>query len=312
MSGAEPVSRDQPAPVLSAGAGAPLAHAAMLLYALIISTSFPVGAALTSHVEPVVLTFLRFLLATAIFAALVTARRNWYRPSARQFAGYAWIGVLLASYFILMFEALRWTTTINTSAIFTLLPAMSAAIAFVLLGQRISRIQQACLALGALGAATVLFGEDLAKLSGFGLGYGEALFFTGCIAFAAYMPFVRKLHGTEPLIAFTFWVLAMGSVLLFAVALPMLAEIDWAGLPGKVYAGIVYLAVFPTAGTFYLGKYASLRLPSGPVMGYTYLVPGFVVAQELALGAPWPGAFVIAGAALALVATLVLQVAGRR
>lgn len=279
----------------------------MLLYALLISTSFPVGAAITAHLDPVVLTFFRFLLATAIFAGLVTATRGWYRPGLRQLAGSTWIGVLLAAYFIAMFEALRFTTPINTSAIFTLVPAMSAMIAYALLGQRISRTQRLCLALGAGGAVAVLFGEDLAKLSAFQLGYGEALFFSGCIAFAAYMPFVRKLHRDEPLAGFTFWVLLSGSCVLFCAALASFLDVDWAGMPLKVWAGVAYLAVFPTAGTFYLGKYASLRLPSGPVMGYTYLVPGFVVAESLLLGGPFPGGFVVAGAVIAALATLALQ-----
>lgn len=284
----------------------------MLLYVLLISTSFPVGVAITADLDPVVLTMFRFMLATGIFAGLVSVAGGWYRPNARQMAGYAWIGGLLAFYFIAMFEALRWTTAINASAIFTLVPAMAAVIAWFLLRQRISKLQLVCLGFGAMGAIAVLFGEDLAKLSAFSLGYGEALFFAGCIAFAAYMPFVRRLHGSEPLSSFTFWVLLAGSVLLFLVAAPKLAAIDWANLPVKVYLGIAYLAVFPTAGTFYLGKFASLRLPSGPVMSYTYLVPGFVVLEELALGGSWPGAYVIAGALLAAVATLTLQIGGRR
>lgn len=304
-----------PAPTRPVGAGAisgrALAHAAMLIYALLISTSFPVGAAITADLDPIVLTMFRFMLATGIFAGLVTLNRGWFRPSGRQMAGYAWIGLLLALYFIAMFEALRWTTTINASAIFTLVPVMAAVIAWFLLRQGISKLQLLCLMVGALGAVAVLFGEDLAKLSAFSLGYGEALFFSGCIAFAAYMPFVRRLHGSEPLSSFTFWVLLTGSVLLFLAAAPKLADVDWMHLPLKVYLGVAYLAVFPTAGTFYLGKFASLRLPAGPVMGYTYLVPGFVVVEELALGASWPGGFVIAGALLAAVATLILQLGGK-
>ncbi|AXS41739.1 DMT family transporter [Breoghania sp. L-A4] len=311
MSDAVPVANDS-APAHPAGAEIGLAHAAMLLFALIISTSFPLGAAIASELDPVVLTLLRFVLATALFGGLVTARGGWYRPGLRQAGGYLWIGSLLALYFISMFEALRWTSAVNTSALFTLVPVVAAVVAYFLLGQRISRLQRVCLGLGAAGALVVLFGEDLAQLSAFRLGHGELVFIVGCVAYGTYIPFVRKAHGREPLVSFTFWCLAASTLILALASLPRLGGVDWTGLPSHIYLGIAYLAVFPTAITFYLSKYAGLRLPSGPLMGYTYLVPGFVVVEELILGGPWPGPYVIGGVLLTAIVTVILQIGGRR
>ena len=56
-----------------ASAGQARAHGAMLVYAFLVSTSFPVGAAITRGLDPVVLTCLRFALAALTFAAVVTA-----------------------------------------------------------------------------------------------------------------------------------------------------------------------------------------------------------------------------------------------
>jgi drug/metabolite transporter (DMT)-like permease len=53
---------------------------------------------------------------------------------------------------------------------------------------------------------------------------------------------------------------------------------DWTGLPPVVYAGIFYLAVFTTAGTFFRVQFAAMRLPSGKVMAYVYLLPAIIAA----------------------------------
>lgn len=283
------------------------AHLAMLLFILVISTTFPVGEAITASLEPIALTFLRFFIATLVLAAVVLANGTWVRPSLIQGAKAAFVGSLLAFYFIAMFEALRFTSAINTGALFALIPAMTAAFGWLILGQTLSRRQLLCLVVAGFGAITVLYGDNLAALSKMSLGFGERLFLVGCVAFAAYSPFVRKFHGSESLSLFTLWVLMGGTLALFIVGLPVIAGVDWFAVPHSTYAGIVYLAVFPTALTFYLAKYASVRLPSGQVMAYTYLLPAFVVVEKTMIGGPPPSSTVVAGVAITAAATFLLH-----
>lgn len=283
------------------------AHLAMLLFILVISTTFPVGEAISPALDPRALTFLRFLLATFLFAGIVAARGEWCMPSSAQAAKATWVGSLLAFYFVAMFEGLRYTTAINTGALFALVPAMTAAIAWLLLRQTMTRLQLVCLAIAGCGALVVLYGDNIAALLNLSLGYGERMFLIGCVAFAAYSPFVRKLHGAEPLTLFTLWVLMGGSAALFVFALPAILAADWAAVPWKIYGGIAYLAVFPTALTFYLAKFATVRLPSGQVMAYTYLLPAFVVLEKMAVGDGTPGPTVFAGVAITALATFILQ-----
>ncbi|MBA5778814.1 DMT family transporter [Stappia sp. F7233] len=283
------------------------AHLAMLLFILVISTTFPVGEAITATLDPIALTFLRFLIATLVLAAVVAANRKWARPNLKQGLKASFVGSLLAFYFIAMFEALRFTSAINTGALFALIPAMTAAFAWLLLRQTLSRRQLLCLAIAGCGAIVVLYGDNLAALANLSLGFGERLFLCGCVAFAAYSPFVRKFHGTEPLSLFTLWVLMGGTMVLFIVGLPVIVQVEWSAVPPSTYAGIVYLAVFPTALTFYLAKYASVRLPSGQVMAYTYLLPAFVVIEKTLIGGPLPSQTVVTGVAITAAATFLLQ-----
>ncbi|MDJ0946164.1 MAG: DMT family transporter [Kiloniellales bacterium] len=288
-------------------AGQARAHGAMLVYAFLVSTSFPVGAAITRDLDPVVLTCLRFALAALAFAAVVSAAGEWRRPSLGGLLRYAAISLTMVGFFVLMFEALRWTDPLSAGALFTLTPLMTAVIGYLAVRQRCSLWQIACLIFGASAAAWVVFDGRLERLLAFDLGYGELLFLGGALCFAAYPPAVKRLHRGESLLLLTFWVLFSGALLLAAYGAPRIAATDWAAVPRGVFLGIAYLAVFNTAVTFIIAKYASLRLQAFKVMAYTYLTPAFVVLLEGALGHGWPSASVIAGIAATAAVTLLLQ-----
>ena len=60
-----------------------------------------------------------------------------------------------------MFLALRYTTALNTSVIFTLVPSMSGIYAMILVRERLPGAQLAALAVGMIGAIWVIFRGDL-------------------------------------------------------------------------------------------------------------------------------------------------------
>jgi drug/metabolite transporter (DMT)-like permease len=267
----------------------------MLLFAALISSSFTVGGLIAKSVDPVALTFWRFVLAGAIFLVIVLATERLRLPSVTELGRYAFIGLLLCIYFALMFEALRWTDPLSAGVVYTMIPAMTAVFSLIVLGQRTSMRQIIALVIAACGAIWVLFRADLEALLGFGIGYGEIVFFFGCIAYAAYPVFVRRLHRDESAAALTFWSLSTGAVLLGIYGFRAIVDTDWTAISIGVCLGILHLAVVSTAISFFLIKYASLRLPSAKVMAYTFLIPAFVALLEGAIGHGWPSPIVFAG-----------------
>ncbi len=283
------------------------ANAAMLLYAFLVSTSFPVVAAITEGLDPTVMTLLRFCMATAVLAVVFGPRGELHWPGLGALLRYAAIGLCMVLFFVAMFEALRWTDPLSTGALFTLLPLMAAGFAFALNRQRSGAAQLSILLLGAAGALWVLFDGSLAKLLALSLGRGELIFVLGCLSFALYAPLIAKLHRGEPASVVTFWSVATGMVLLALYCAPRLGEVAWAAVPAGVWLGIAYLASFNTAGTFLIAKYASVRLPGHKVMAYTYLTPAFVALLEGLLGHGWPAPIVLVGIAVAAAAMVLLQ-----
>lgn len=286
-------------------------HAAMLLFAALIAGAFSIGKQAAPFIDPAALTALRFLVALgvmggAVLALRVPVRREHLRAPWR----YLVLGALIATYFVLMFEALKTAAPVSTSALFTLIPAMSAGFGWLLLRQRFTRPAMAALAIGAIGAVWVIFRADLDALLALDIGYGETIFFFGCAAHALYTPMVPRLNRGEPVLVFSLGTILGALVLVSLYAAPAIRATDWTALPGIVWATVAYLAVFTTAGTFALLQFAALRLPSGKVMAYGYLTPAFVALYEGLLGNGWPAPMVWAGVGLILCALLIL-LAGR-
>lgn len=279
----------------------------MALYALLIATSFPIGAAITDSLDPVVITWGRFLAAAVLFGGLVAVRERLAWPGFAALARYLAIGSTLALFFIAMFEALRWTSPVSTGALFVTMPLISGVFAYGLMRQRVPRRQLVYMAVAAAGAAWIVFDGSLANMLALRLGRGEWIFLAGCVSFGLYAPLIRFLHRGESTLTLTFWTLIGGLVMLTVIGAPRLMATDWGAVPAATWGGILYLAVFTTAVTFTIASFASVVLPAAKVMAYTYLTPAFVVALEAAFGAGLPAPSLLAGLVATTAATVLLQ-----
>ena len=277
-------------------------HLAMLAFSALVAGSFSLGVLAAPHIDPGALSVVRFVLAGVLVgaAAAVTTgvpRSAWVAPWR-----YLVLGGLLGSYFVLMFEGLKTAAPVSAAAVFTLTPVMAAGFGWLFLRQGLTARMALALAIGGLGALWVIFRADLAALLAFQVGRGEAIYFVGCVAHAAYAPLVRKLNRGEPAVVFTFGMMVAGTVLLALYAWPAVVATDWAALPGIVWVTLVYVAVAASALTFVLLQYATLRLPAAKVMAYTYLVPSWVALWEVVLhGLVQPG-LVLVGVAMTVLA----------
>ncbi|SLN35644.1 DMT family transporter [Ruegeria meonggei] len=282
----------------------------MLIATFLVATSFPVVAAITDSVDSSVLTFLRFALATVLFAPLVAWRYGLGRPGLYDLMRYGVLSFLLVTFFWCMFASLRLTSPLNTAAIFSLSPVITAGIAAVLLRDRIGLSARIALPIGAAGAIWVVFRGDLAAMMAVRIGASDLLFFGGTIAFAVYSTLVKVLHRGEPLARMTFWILATGTVWLFLLSVPDLSRVAWTEIPATTFAGIAYLSAFTTIVTFFLFQWGTTQIGPTRVTSYTFLNPVLVLFIGLAFGDALPPVAIWPGIGLAISATIVLQLNG--
>lgn len=281
-------------------------HLLMVLAATLVSTSFTVGAAITAELDPAVLTLVRFTLAACLFGPWVHYKYG-LNFSFSLFCRCAMISACLVIFFYTMFLALRYTSALNISVIFALVPSISGVYALVLLGERLQKEHLLALVCGLIGVIWVIFRGDLSQLLAMEWNKGDAIFFSGCVAMGLYTPLVKLVHRGEPMAIMTFWVLVTGSLWLLLITGSKLLTVKWAAVPTFAWIGIFYLVVFTTIVTFFLTQYAVIHLGPTRVAAYSYLYPALVLVIDLALGHGLPPAQVIPGVLVVLTAMFVLQ-----
>ena len=285
-----------------------LAHGAMLAFSALIAGSFSSGALAVPYIHPIPLNAVRFVLASAIMGVVAfrATRTRFALPPAPWRFGV--MGVLMAAYFVTQFIALTMTQPVATSAVYTLVPLMTAVTAWLILRQRSSPVVLLSLLLAAIGAVWVIFHGDLEALLGFDLGRGELIYFVGCVAYAIYTPLLRRFSRGEPSLVLSFWTLTASAICIMLCGIPDILATDWLRLPAVVWWVVLYLAVGSTAICFFLIQFASLRLPAPKVIAYGYLTPAFVIVLEALAGHGLPSLSVIAGAAVTVLGLVVLAV----
>lgn len=283
-----------------------IAHLAMLLFAILISGSFSFGHLAAPHIAPTALSAVRFIFATAIIGVAILVLKRAPPDLPRSPSRIVILGALMATYFVLMFVALRITDPVSTGAVFTLIPFMSAAFGWMFLQQITNFKLLGALLLAALGSIWMIFHGDINALMRFDVGQGELIFLVGCACHAAYAPLVKKFNTDLPVIEFTFWTLLATTMCILVAGWSDILATQWFQLPGVVWGAIAYLSIFTTAITFFLVQFSSMRLPASKVLSYGYLTPGFIIVIEGVLGHGWASLSVWIGAILTIVGLLLI------
>jgi len=284
------------------------AHGMMVVATLLISTSFPVVASIAGAMDSLVLTLLRFALASLLFLPLVIWRnRREMIPTWRSLGRYALLSAPLVGFFFAMFEALRTTNAVNTGALITFGPCFAALLALVLLGERTGGQRLVALITGMVGAVWVVFRGQVSRLVELDLAVGDGYFLAGTVSIGLYTVLIKRLHRGEPMVVMTFWTLVTGTGWLLLLGWDELAAASMSEVEPRVFGGLVYLAIFTTLVSFLLTQKAVTVIGPTRVMAYTYLNPALVALLAWALGDGAIGWMSLPGLALTLASTVVLQ-----
>lgn len=285
-------------------------HFLMIVCAFLVSTSFTVGKAIAHGLDPAVLTLVRFLLATILLGPYVRYHYG-LRFSWSTIFRCGIISCTLVVFFWCMFLSLRYTSALNTSVIFTLVPSFAGVYAMFLVKERLDSSRLVALACGMVGAIWVIFRGDITLFAAMEWNRGDLIFLAGCFAMGLYTPLVRLLHRGEPMVVMTFWILVTGSIWLLLITGHRLGQVEWAAVHADIWMGVAYLAVFTTIISFFLTQYSIPYIGPTRVMAYSYLYPALVLLIDITLGNDWPGPRILPGIVIVLAAMFVIQYSAR-
>ncbi len=154
-------------------------HLFVSLATLIIAGSFIVSEKLSSLVNPVSLTLLRFVGAAAILLPIVLYKAEWRNRVPSTLPRAMIISLFFSIYFFCLFESLKTTTSLNTGTLFTLVPFTTAFLSFFIFKDKISKTKMIAYMFGVLGTTWVIFDGRLDLLLSFSLNSGDFIFLAG-------------------------------------------------------------------------------------------------------------------------------------
>ncbi len=282
------------------------AHLQMLGFTVLLGGSFIASATISNSLPPMVITWLRYSIASLLFIILLISQGLLKLPSYRDLGRYTLISLPPLLYFGCMIFSLRTTSALNSSALYTTVPLLSMIMSMVLLNTKSTLPVMASLLMGILGALLIIFKGDIAQLLQLSLIPSDYLFLFGCLGMALNPIVVKKLHRGEQALVLTGWSLICATLLLTAVVAYQLPDIAWRNISLITWSAVLYLATFATALSFFLFQKACIVLSPAKVSGYVYLIPLSVIATNMILGQPINWAEIASGAAIVLIAMSIL------
>lgn len=281
-------------------------HMAMLLFSLLVSGSFVLGSIIANLISPDLVTFLRFLIAFIAIAILILYQSKFCFLKYLSIGRSLILGALISIYFITMFEGLKTASSTSMAVVFTLTPLLAGLFDLIFSNRVMSKKVWITVVVAAIGALWIIFDGNIQNFINFKVGYGEKLFFIGCICHALYAALIPKFNNGEPAIIQTFGTLISGIIILGLFSNKEIIYYSWIDFPVIVLLTILYLAIFATAASFFLIQYSAVRLSSIKVMAYTYAVPIWVVLLQIIFLQELPNTITFVGAFVILVSLLIL------
>ena len=282
------------------------AHLQMLGFTALLGGSFIASATISTTLPPVVITWMRYAIASLLFIVLMVVQRRLKRPTYRDLGRYTLISLPPLLYFACMIISLQTTSALNSSALYTTVPLMSLIMSMVLIKAKSTWPVLIALLMGILGALLIIFKGDLSQVLQLSLIPSDYLFLFGCLGMALNPIVVKKLHRGEQALVLTGWSLICATVLLTAFVAFQLPEIEWRHISIITWSGILYLATFATALSFFLFQKACVVLSPAKVSGYVYLIPLSVIITNMLLGQVIQWREIASGAILVIIAMVIL------
>ena len=261
----------------------------LVLATLFWAGNFVFGAAALETLEPISLTWIRWLLALiplGIVAQLVE-KPDW-RAVVRHLPLLGLLGVLgITGYSLLLYFALGFTSPLNASLINAVNPALVVILAALLPGavqggrrERITGTAALAIGIGLIGVVIVITDGDLTAIMRNGLNPGDLLILAAILAWAIYTLVGRRIHDVPPITA-----TAVQAAIAVALLTPF-ALINGVTWPDSVptWAALGYIVIFPSIGAYVLWNAATRKVPAATASIFINLMVVFTALLGLPFG----------------------------
>ncbi|WP_223066864.1 DMT family transporter [Paenibacillus caui] len=256
--------------------------ALLVLANLFWAGNYVFGKYVVAEMTPVQMTFTRWLIAILLLFPLA----QWLEQPQWKSVWKEWKMLLLLSllgiigYNLLLYEALRFTTSLEAALVNAINPAMIAILAFWLLKEKLSLLNSFGIAISLIGVLLVLTRGHLLQIFQIHYNWGELMMLLAITVWSFYTLLGRKMKHVPP-IAGT----AVSATLGLTVLAPFFLASGFSFRLGTQAAiGIVYIALFPSVCSFVFWNSAIRQVGASHAGIFLNLIAVFTAILSLLLG----------------------------
>lgn len=253
------------------------AHLALFLVNLLYAANHLIAkGVMPKYISPNTFILFRVVGATVLFWCIkgFLPKERIERKDLKLVALCALFGIAINQLFF--FHGLNLSSSINSGIIMTLNPLMVALVAWLLMKQKVGKIQLIGMLLATVGAVflTLMSNNGSASAS-----LGDILLFINAFSYAIYLVIAKPLmqkYSPFTVITYTF---TFGSLYLFLFPPTWtdLFSVQWSSIPSIAWWKITYVVIGVSFLTYLLTMFGLKYLSATVSAAYIYIQPVFVI-----------------------------------
>jgi drug/metabolite transporter (DMT)-like permease len=247
------------------------AHLALLAANVIYGVNYSIAKlAMPAYIKPFGFILVRAAGAFALFWLVSTLliREKIDKKDIPRLAALGFFGVALNQ--LLFFKGLSITAPSNAAIIMVSNPIVVLVFASIFLHEKLSAIRITGVLLWACGIALLMFNR--ASFSSQTV-EGDLYVLINSTSWAVYLILVKPLLHKYNTFTIVKWVFLFGFIYVLPFGYEEFTEVDWAGMPGKIWIAVIFVVVLTTFVAYILNTYALRALSPAVVSAYIYLQP---------------------------------------
>ncbi|WP_419767206.1 DMT family transporter [Arcobacter sp.] len=264
------------------------AHILILFATFISGGSFIVSQKLSGVINPISINLLRFLIATVTLLPFIFLKKEYRIKLISTFKRAFIISFFYTSFLIGMFISLEYTTALNTGAIFTLVPLITAILSMIFFKQKIPKKQYLVYLFGIIGTCIVIFKASLQLFLSLTLNKGDIFFFISILFISMYSICAKYFYEKDDKLVVLVFMTLVGGCIWMSIALIIFnIPLQWNRINTNDFVSLGYISIPATLVTAYLYQKCTVILGPKKIMAYTYLTPAsiailmFVVSSQV-------------------------------
>lgn len=245
--------------------------------------TFIAGKYTANIINPITITFLRFLIASTILNVYLITRRKRVDINInllKESTILAIIGMIIYHFFF--YTALKYTTATNASLIAATNPFFTYILAIIFLKTKVERTKFIYIIIAFVGVATIIINWDFSSISNGAVNKGDLYMVSAVFLWASYSILVRKYIIKYDPIVLTASVFNIAFLLLIPFAnysqVSKLFQYDL-----NVILSIFYMGIFPTVFGYLIQQFSIKEIGPERTNMFVNLVPVITIVLAVVI-----------------------------